>query len=53
MLAELELVTDLGAQIGSREWRRGFVVCVALCYSAYAFAPGIEPLVGASMSPTR
>lgn len=51
MLAELELVTDLGAQIGSREWRRGFVVCVALCYSAYAFAPGIEPLVGASPAP--
>jgi murein DD-endopeptidase MepM/ murein hydrolase activator NlpD len=49
--AELELVTDLGLRIGSREWLRGFATCAALCLSAYALAPTIEPVVGASPAP--
>jgi len=48
---QLQLITDLGQNIGSREWFRGFALCAALCYSAYSFAPGIDPLVGASPAP--
>jgi murein DD-endopeptidase MepM/ murein hydrolase activator NlpD len=42
--AAIELVTDLGAGIGSREWLRGFAACAALCLSAYALAPSIQPI---------
>jgi murein DD-endopeptidase MepM/ murein hydrolase activator NlpD len=45
-LARLDLVTDLGADIGSRQWLRGFAICAGLCYAAYSFAPGIDPFVG-------
>ena len=50
-LDELDLVTDLGVRIGSREWLRGFATCAALCYAAWSFAPGIEPLHGATPTP--
>jgi murein DD-endopeptidase MepM/ murein hydrolase activator NlpD len=50
-LSKLELVTDLGQNIGSLEWFRGFALCAALCYSAYSFAPGIQPFVGVSPPP--
>ena len=49
--AAIELVTDLGVGIGSREWTRGFAVCAALCLSAYALAPGIEPISGGGPAP--
>lgn len=45
-LAEINLVVDLGQNIGSLEWLRGFVVCAGLCYSAYSLAPGFQPLPG-------
>ena len=48
---ELDLVVDLGVRIGSREWLRGFATCAALCYAAWSFAPGIEPLQGAVPAP--
>lgn len=48
---ELELVTDLGVGIGSREWFRGFAICAGLCLSAYALAPAIEPIPGPSAAP--
>jgi murein DD-endopeptidase MepM/ murein hydrolase activator NlpD len=47
-IADIELVTDLGARIGSRAWWRGLVTCSILCYAAFAFAPGFEPLAGAA-----
>ena len=50
-LAELDLVADLATNIGSLEWCRGFALCAALCYSAYSFAPGLEPVVGAAPRP--
>ena len=42
------LVTDLGTGIGSAEWLRGLLTCLALCYAALSLAPGLEPLVGPS-----
>ena len=45
--SELDLVTDLGARIGSREWVRGFALCVALCLSAYSLGPTVEPITAA------
>ncbi|HKT14290.1 MAG TPA: peptidoglycan DD-metalloendopeptidase family protein [Allosphingosinicella sp.] len=50
-LAQLQLITDLGQNIGSLEWFRGFALCAALCYAAYSFAPGVQPFVGASPAP--
>jgi murein DD-endopeptidase MepM/ murein hydrolase activator NlpD len=50
-LADLDLVVDLGMRIGSREWLRGFATCGALCYAAWSFAPGLEPLPGRSPAP--
>ena len=46
--ADIDLVTDLGVRIGSIEWLRGAATCVALCYAAFSFAPGLEPVAGAS-----
>jgi murein DD-endopeptidase MepM/ murein hydrolase activator NlpD len=50
-IAGLQLVTDLGAGIGSRDWWRGATTCVALCYVAFSFSPGMEPMIGASPAP--
>ncbi|PWG02561.1 hypothetical protein DF286_06540 [Sphingosinicella humi] len=50
-IEELDLVTDLGVRIGSREWLRGLGTCAALSYAAWSFAPGIEPLHGATPAP--
>ena len=49
-VAELDLVVDLGQRIGSREWLRGLVTCVALCYAAWSLAPG---LAAAARAPRR
>jgi murein DD-endopeptidase MepM/ murein hydrolase activator NlpD len=38
----IDLVVDLGANIGSREWLRGLATCLGLCLAAYSFAPGFE-----------
>ncbi|HWL47065.1 MAG TPA: M23 family metallopeptidase [Sphingomonadaceae bacterium] len=43
-LADLDLVVDLGARIGSREWFRGLATCTALCAAALAFTPSFGPL---------
>ena len=50
-ITQVELVTDLGVNIGSREWVRGLAICAGLCISAYALAPAFEPLPGASPAP--
>ncbi len=46
-----QLATDLANGIGSREWFRGLGTCLALCFAAISFAPGMEPLIGASPAP--
>jgi murein DD-endopeptidase MepM/ murein hydrolase activator NlpD len=50
-VAELDLVTDLGVGIGSREWLRGFAICAGLCYAAISFAPGFDPLTRPAAAP--
>ncbi|QCB56368.1 M23 family metallopeptidase [Sphingopyxis sp. PAMC25046] len=47
-LAQLDLVPDLGSNIGSTEWWRGLATLTLLCGSAIATFPGVQPLaVGA------
>lgn len=48
---QIDLVADLGVRIGSGEWCRGLATCLALCYAAISFAPGVEPLVDAAPAP--
>ncbi|MFN3389728.1 MAG: M23 family metallopeptidase, partial [Allosphingosinicella sp.] len=48
---DFDLVTDLGMRIGSKEWFRGAATCAALCYAAWWFAPGLEPIPGATAAP--
>src|SRR3546814_3809198 len=44
-LTELDLVPDLGSNIGSAEWWRGLATLTLLCGSAIATFPGVRPLV--------
>lgn len=41
---ELELVEDLGRDIGSRAWWRGLLSCTCLCAFAVALAPPLRPI---------
>lgn len=43
-LAQLDLVPDLGDNIGSAEWWRGLATLTLLCGTAIASFPGIQPL---------
>ncbi len=43
-LAQLDLVPDLGDNIGSGEWWRGLATLTLLCGTAIATFPGIQPL---------
>jgi murein DD-endopeptidase MepM/ murein hydrolase activator NlpD len=43
-LAQLDLVPDLGNNIGSAEWWRGLATLTLLCGAAIATFPGIQPL---------
>jgi murein DD-endopeptidase MepM/ murein hydrolase activator NlpD len=47
--ADVDLVPDLGARIGSREWWRGLATLVALCACAVMLAPGLHPSVPGAM----
>ena len=40
--ADLDLVPDLGARIGSRDWWRGAATLSALCASAILLSPGLH-----------
>jgi murein DD-endopeptidase MepM/ murein hydrolase activator NlpD len=44
-LAATDLVVDLGARIGSREWWRGLATCTALCVAAGSLTPSFKPVV--------
>jgi murein DD-endopeptidase MepM/ murein hydrolase activator NlpD len=44
---DVDLVPDLGQNIGSRQWFRGLATCAGLCLSAIALSPGFAPLPGA------
>lgn len=48
-VAALDLVPDLGANIGSLTWLRGMMVCTALCMMPVVLFPKVHPLpVGAT-----
>jgi murein DD-endopeptidase MepM/ murein hydrolase activator NlpD len=47
----LDLVVDLGARIGSRDWWRGLFTCTALCAATWALHPTYRPFVGATPAP--
>jgi murein DD-endopeptidase MepM/ murein hydrolase activator NlpD len=51
-LAQLDLVPDLGAEIGSARWWRGLGTLGLLCGAAFALSPGFDqPLTGVSPAP--
>lgn len=50
-LADVDLVPDLGARIGSREWFRGLATCTVLLSAAWALSPGFRPVDGLSPQP--
>ena len=50
-LASADLVVDLGARIGSREWFRGLATCTALCTGAVMLAPSFTPLAVSPEAP--
>ncbi|HEX8445070.1 MAG TPA: peptidoglycan DD-metalloendopeptidase family protein [Sphingomonas sp.] len=50
-VADLDLVVDLGARIGSREWWRGLASCTALCAAALAFWPSFPTLSAEAPAP--
>lgn len=43
-LAGADLVVDLGARIGSREWFRGLFTCLSLCTAAGLMVPDFRPI---------
>lgn len=50
--ADLDLVPDLGARIGSLEWWRGLGTLAALCASTVLLSPGFDrPMPGATPAP--
>ena len=46
-----DLAPDLGADIGSKTWRRGAGTCLLLCGSAILLSPGFRPLPGHAPRP--
>ncbi len=48
-VADIDLVPDLGSNIGSADWWRGAATCAALCVATIALAPGLDrPIYRAS-----
>ncbi|MEJ7934142.1 peptidoglycan DD-metalloendopeptidase family protein [Sphingobium sp. AN558] len=43
----VDLVPDLGQNVGSLTWFRGFFTCFGLCAAALSLSPGFHPLPGA------
>ena len=50
-LAGADLVVDLGARIGSREWYRGLFTCLGLCTAAGMMTPTFKPIRFAAEAP--
>ncbi|WP_380872267.1 peptidase M24 [Sphingomonas sp. DBB INV C78] len=48
---DLDLVVDLGARIGSKDWFRGVATCLALCALPIAFFPDFGPVEGGAPAP--
>jgi murein DD-endopeptidase MepM/ murein hydrolase activator NlpD len=43
-LADLDLIEDLGTDIGSATWWRGLLNCILLCSTAIVLAPPLKPI---------
>jgi len=41
---ELDLVVDLGAQVGTKVWWRGALTCAVLCGTTFLMAPSVEAI---------
>lgn len=41
---DLNLIVDLGAQVGSKVWWRGALTCAALCGTTFLMAPSVEAI---------
>lgn len=41
---DLDLVVDLGAQVGSKTWWRGAITCAVLCGTTFLLAPSVEAI---------
>ncbi|WP_340314856.1 peptidoglycan DD-metalloendopeptidase family protein [Rhizorhabdus argentea] len=50
-LAGADLVVDLGARIGSREWYRGLFTCLGLCIAAGMMTPTFKQISFATEAP--
>lgn len=44
---DIDLVPDLGQNIGSRTWFRGLFTCFGLCAAALSLSPSFQPVPGA------
>ena len=50
-IPRLDVLPDLGVDIGSKNWWQGTAACLALCTATWMLAPGFQPLVIASQTP--
>ncbi|WP_221792121.1 M23 family metallopeptidase [Aquisediminimonas sediminicola] len=48
---DLDLVVDLGSNIGSRIWWRGAATCTALCLTAYSLGPDLSTIAADDIQP--
>ena len=47
----IDILPDLGVDIGSRRWWRGLAGCLTLCGVTLALSPGFRPLVAVDRAP--
>ena len=47
----IDIIPDLGVDIGSRTWWRGLAGCLALCSVTLALSPGFRPLAAIDSAP--
>jgi murein DD-endopeptidase MepM/ murein hydrolase activator NlpD len=47
----IDVLPDLGVDIGSRRWWQGLAGCAALCAATLALAPGFKPVVVPAATP--
>jgi murein DD-endopeptidase MepM/ murein hydrolase activator NlpD len=52
VLADVDLVVDLGVRIGSPSWYRGLATCVGLCAIAWILAPTAQAMPGVAPAPS-
>jgi murein DD-endopeptidase MepM/ murein hydrolase activator NlpD len=47
----IDVLPDLGVDIGSRQWWQGLAACFALCATTIALAPGFKPIIVPAATP--